>query len=165
MSLLNSYLNNIYGKGDWVKEYHAQQIYLNRALIESADLNLTSVQENIADLMLQFHGIQNTITANSLKTTDYSHGIFQKIQNSYNQKRSGDVIIHLKNGWIEKQGRNVVSFGTDTRVPIIWYGWKIKRKAIVQPIDLTDIAPTISVLLDISFPNASTGIPIEDIIQ
>ena len=165
ISLLKSYLNNVYGKGDWIKEYHAQQIYLNRTLIESADLNLTTVQENVANLMLQFHGIQNTLTSNSLLNTDYNQGIFQKIQNGYNQKRSGDVIIYLKNGWIEKHGKDIVSFGSETRVPLIWYGWKIKRKTIVKPVDLIDIAPTISVLLDISYPNASSGVPIEDIVQ
>ena len=115
--------------------------------------------------MLQFHGVQNTITANSLQNTNYSHGVFHKIQNGYNQKRSSDVIIYLKNGWIEKHGRNIVSYGTDTRIPLIWYGWKIKRKTINAPIDLTDIAPTISVLMDISYPNASSGVPIEEIIQ
>ena len=30
VSLLKSYMNNIYGKGDWIKQYHGQQIYLNR---------------------------------------------------------------------------------------------------------------------------------------
>jgi predicted AlkP superfamily pyrophosphatase or phosphodiesterase len=165
ISLLKSYLNNVYGKGDWIKQYHAQQIYLNRTLIESADLNLAEVQEDIANLMLQFHGVQNTVTANSLQNTDFSNGVFNKIQNGYNQKRSGDVIIHLKNGWIEKHGRDIVSYGTDTRIPLVWYGWKIKKKTVIKPVDLTDVAPTISVLLDISYPNASSGVPIEDIIQ
>jgi predicted AlkP superfamily pyrophosphatase or phosphodiesterase len=165
VSLLKSYLNNVYGKGDWIKEYHTQQIYLNRSLIESADLKLSDFQNDIANLMLQFHGVHNTLTAHSLQNTDYSHGAFHKIQNGYNQKRSGDVIIHLKHGWIEKHGREIVSYGTDTRIPLIWYGWKIKRKTIISPVDLIDIAPTISVLLDISYPNASTGVPIEEIIQ
>ena len=164
-SLLKSYLNNVYGKGDWVTEYHAQQIYLNRTLIESADIKLSDFQDNVANLMLQFHGVQNTLTATALQNTDYSRGAFSKIQNSYNQKRSGDVIINLKNGWLEKHGKIIVSHGTDTRIPLIWYGWKVKRKTIIEPVDLTDVAPTISVLLDISFPNSSTGEPIEGVIK
>lgn len=165
VSLLKSYLNNVYGKGDWITEYHAQQIYLNRTLIESADIKLSDFQDNVASLMLQFHGIQNTLTSTSLQNTDYTRGAFAKIQNGYNQKRSGDVIIHLKNGWLEKHGKEIVSHGTDTRIPLIWYGWKIKRKTIIEPIDLIDVAPTISVLLDIPFPNSSTGEPIEEVIK
>ena len=165
ISLLGSYLNNVYGKGDWIKQYQAQQIYLNRSLIESASLPLSDVQENVANLMLQFTGVQNTITSTSLINTNYVQGIFSKFQNGYNQKRSGDVMIHLTDGYVEKQGRNVVSFGTDTRVPLIWYGWKMGRKTVIKPVDLTDIAPTLSVLLEISYPNSSTGAPIEEVIQ
>ncbi|QQS51945.1 MAG: alkaline phosphatase family protein [Bacteroidota bacterium] len=165
ISLLKSYLNNLYGKGEWIKEYHAQQIYLNRTLIESAGLNLSQVQDNVAGLLLQFHGVENTLTSYSLQNTNFSSGVFLKIQNGYNQKRSGDVIFSLKNGWIEKEGRNIVSYGHDAHIPLIWYGWKMKRKTVLQPVDLTDVAPTISVLLDISFPNSSTGIPIEDVVR
>ena len=165
VSLLSSYLNNIYGKGDWIKQYHAQQVYLNRSLIESAELSPKSVQEKVANLLLQFHGVQNTITAYSLNNTNYTDGVFSKIQNGYNQKRSGDIIINLKNGYIEKEGRTIASYGTDTRLPLIWYGWKIKRKSIIKPVNLIDIAPTLSVLLEISYPNSSTGIPIEEIIR
>ena len=44
ISLLTSYMNNVYGKGNWIKQYHGQQIYLNRTLIEDAKLNLAAVQ-------------------------------------------------------------------------------------------------------------------------
>jgi predicted AlkP superfamily pyrophosphatase or phosphodiesterase len=165
ISLLSSYLNNLYGKGDWIKHYQAQQIYLNRSLIESAELNLGEVQESVANLMLQFHGVQNTLTSTALTNTSYSQGVFKKIQNGYNQKRSGDVIIHLTDGFVEKQGKDIISIGNDTRVPLIWYGWKIGKKDIIKPVDLIDIAPTMSVLLEISYPNSSSGVPIEGVIQ
>lgn len=165
ISLLKSYMNNVYGKGDWIRQYHGLQIYLDRTLIESADLSLSEVQDDVANLMLQFHGVQNTLTATSLINTHYVEGNFRKIQNGYNQKRSGDIIINLKKGWIEKNGKSIVSYGADTRLPLIWYGWKIKRKTITRPISLTDIAPTISVLLETSYPNNASGIPIEEIIH
>lgn len=165
ISLLQSYLNNVYGKGDWIRQYHGLQIYLDRTLIESADLSLSEVQEDVANLMLQFHGVQNTLTATSLINTNYIEGDFRKIQNGYNQKRSGDVIINLKKGWVEKNGKTIISYGTHTRLPLIWYGWKIKRKTIIRPISLIDVAPTISVLLETSYPNNSSGVPIEEIIH
>lgn len=164
ISLLSSYLNNIYGKGDWVKHYQARQIYLNRSLIESADLSLSDVQENVAELMLQFHGVKNTLTGTSLINTNFTEGEFRKIQNGYNQKRSGDVIINLQHGFVEKQGKMITSSGTDSRVPLIFYGWKMKRKTITAPVDLIDIAPTLSTFLDISYPNISTGKPIEELV-
>lgn len=165
ISLLNSYLNNLYGKGDWVKQYHAQQIYLNRTLINSAELSLEEFQKSVADLLLQFHGVANTLTATSLLNTNYTNGEFAKIQNGFSQKRSGDVVIKLNNGWVEKHGKTISSYGTDSRVPLIWYGWKTKRKTIHSPVSLIDIAPTISVLLETSYPSLSSGVPIEEMLR
>ena len=166
--LLNSYMKNKYGRGDWVKSFHSQQIYLNRLLIEDADLNLVEVQNDVADFMLQFHGVANTITANTLQTTNFTDGIFYKVQNSFHQKRSGDILINLKAGWVEKDGGSTnhnSSYNYDSRVPLIWYGWKIGRKSITRPVDLTDIAPTISNFLEISYPNAATGVPIIELME
>ena len=166
ISLLRSYMGNIYGKGDWIKQYHGQQIYLNRTLIEDAKLNLADVQNNVASLMLQFSGVANTITANTLQNTDFTHGIFSTMQNGYSQKRSGDVLINLKTGWSEKPiDTQSSSNANDPRVPLIFYGWKIGRNTIHRRIDLTDITPTICSLLEISTPGSVSGKPILEILK
>lgn len=161
--LLKSYLNAVYGRGEWVKNYYALQLYLNRDLIDDSKLNLADVQQKVAQFMLQFTGVANTITATTLQTAYFPDGVFSKIQRSFNQKRSGDVLINLDPGWIEKNG-NVISpnssYSYDTHVPLIWYGWKVKRTTIFDPVDMVDIAPTISYFLNIASPNATVGKPI-----
>ena len=168
ISLLTSALNNTYGRGDWVRSYHAQQIYLNHNLIEDSRLSLKDMQEYVAQFMLQFAGVSNTITSYTLQTTNFTDGIFKKMQNSYNQKRSGDVIINLKSGWVESNSGvtgGTSSYSYDSRVPLIWYGWKIGRGTVNRDIDIIDIAPTVSSLLNITFPNSCTGSPIFELIQ
>jgi hypothetical protein len=163
LSLLKSYLNVVYGRGEWVKNYYAQQLYLNRDLIEDSKFNLADVQQKVAQFMLQFTGVANTITAATLQTAYFPDGVFSKIQKSYNQKRSGDVLINLDPGWIEKNGTTAghnSSYSYDTHVPLIWYGWKVKRATIFEPVDMIDIAPTISYFLNIASPNATVGKPI-----
>lgn len=168
ISLLKSALNNVYGKGDWVKAYHSQQIYLNRILIEDSKLPLDQFQNYVAQFMLQFSGVANTVSAATLQTTNFTSGIFLKIQNSYNQKNSGDVIVNLKPGWVEKTHGSTnhnSSYAYDTRVPLIWYGWKAGRKTITRPVDIVDIAPTICNYLNITYPNACTGKPIDELAE
>ncbi len=163
ISLLGSYLNVVYGSGEWIKSYHAQQIYLNHNLIEDAKIPLADIQNKVAQFMLQFSGVANSVTATTLETANFTNGIFANIQNGFNQKRSGDVIINLKSGWVEKNEGSTNStsgYSYDTRVPLIWYGWKIGRGTILEPTDLIDIAPTICTFLEIAYPNASTGNPI-----
>ncbi len=168
MILLGSYLNAIYGQGAWVTAYHEKQIYLNRKLIEDSNLKLADFQQKVADFMLEFSGVANSSTAHTLQTANFSNGILIKFQNSFNQRRSGDVIINLEPGWVERNG--TISSGNsaydyDTHVPLIWYGWKIKRKSILSPININDITPTLSTLLGITWPNGSMGTPIKEIIE
>ncbi len=168
ISLLRSYMNNIYGKGDWIKQYHGQQIYLNRTLIEDAKLDLEEVQIHAANLMLQFSGVANSVTATTLQNTNFTDGIYLTMQNGYSQKRSGDVMINFRAGWVEKPTDESYfpgAYGHDRRVPLIWYGWKIGRNSVRRPVDLTDIAPTICTLMEISYPNSATGNPILEIVE
>lgn len=158
--LLGTYLNAIYDKGKWVSDYQNKQIYLNRTLIEDSGLKLKDVQDAVAQFMVQFTGIANAITASTLEETHFNHGIFASMQNSFNQKRSGDVMLNLEPGWIEK-GKYLTTANSsnnyDVHVPLIWYGWKIKRSKIDRKIGIEDIAPTISTILEIPLPNGCTG--------
>jgi len=91
-----------------------------------------------------------------------------KFQNSYNQRRSGDVIINLEPGWVERNGKVTSAnspYDYDSHVPLIFYGWKTKRKSVLNPIYINDLAPTLSILLGITWPNGATGTPIKEMIE
>lgn len=168
LSLLKTYMNAMYGEGDWIKYYGEQQIYLNRNLIEDSKLSLADVQTRVAQFVIQIAGVSNVITSTNLQSTYYPEGIFQKMQNSFNQKRSGDIMINLDPGWVEESGSSAdhnTSYSYDTHVPLIWYGWKISRKTVLAPVTITDIAPTISMFLNIDLPNGSNGNPLFDILE
>jgi predicted AlkP superfamily pyrophosphatase or phosphodiesterase len=168
LTLLASYLNILYGEGDWVKHYYARQIYLNHELIEDARIPLDEFQDKVATFLLQFEGVTNAVTSHTLQTTSFQDGIFRKIQNGYHQKRSGDIIISLTPGWTEKNNNNSLynsSATGDNHVPLLWYGWKIGRSTVLRPVSLTDIAPTLAFFLDISWPNASSGEIILEVVR
>jgi predicted AlkP superfamily pyrophosphatase or phosphodiesterase len=167
--LLGSYLNVVYGTGNWVLGYHEKQIYLNRRLIEDSNLSLRDFQDRVVYFILQFTGVANAATSYTLQSSNFTTGVFEKFQNSFNQRRSGDIIINLEPGWVERNGGNVTSgnspYSYDAHVPLIWYGWKMKRRQILSPVNMSDIAPTISTLIGISWPNGATGTPIREIIE
>jgi predicted AlkP superfamily pyrophosphatase or phosphodiesterase len=168
ISLLSSYLNIIYGQGDWVKYYYAQQLYLNHELIEDARIPLAEFQNKVVLFLLQFEGVSNAVSSHTLQTTNFSDGIFRNIQNGFHQKRSGDVIINLAPGWTEKDFNNSSyhsSYVGDNHVPLLWYGWKIKRVTINRPVSLVDIVPTLAYFLNISTPNAATGEIILELVE
>lgn len=168
ISLLKSYLNAVYGQGNWVTFYYANQIYLNHKLIEDSRLSLDEVQDRVANFMIQFSGISNALPAHILQRNNFTEGIFKRIQNSYNQKRSGDVIIYLTPGWIEKGSRfreSLSDFHYDAHVPLLFYGWKINRITLPEDLSPLDIAPTIAYFLEISVPENASGKVITGLIR
>ena len=168
MILLGSYLNALYGQGNWIMGYHDKQIYLNRKLIEDSNLNLADFQQKVAGFMLEFSGVANSTTAHNLQNGHFATGIMVKFQNSYNQRRSGDVIINLEPGWVERNGSITSAnspYDYDSHVPLIFYGWKAKRKSVLTPVYINDIAPTLSILLGITWPNGATGTPIKEMLE
>ncbi len=167
LTLLKAYLNVIYGKGDWIKFYYAKQIYLNTMLIEDSKISLQEFEDRVARFMVQFEGVSKVLTSNDLMRNNYTKGVFEEIQKSFNQKRSGDIILHLSPGWIEKgiDRTYASSFHYDSHVPLIWYGWKTGRKEISRKISVTDIMPTLNYFLDISRSPSMQGVIIQELVD
>ena len=78
--------------------------------------------------------------------------------------RSGDLFIELKPDYIFGGEGDKTTHGSmyayDTHVPLIFYGWKIPKQEINDPVFIVDIAPTVASLLHINEPNACIGKPI-----
>jgi arylsulfatase A-like enzyme len=94
--------------------------------------------------------------------------MLSRLQKGYNQKLSGDVL------WIPDPAVTSYShhgsahgsgYSYDTHVPVIFYGKGFKRGATHEKVEIIDIAPTISSLLKISFPNGSSGRVIESALK
>ncbi len=165
VSLLRTYLNVIYGTGDWVTFYYSQQIYLNRELIEDSRLSLAEFQERVARFMVQFSGVSSALSSENLMTNNYTHGVFEKMQKNYYQGRSGDVILGLSPGWVERgiERKHASLFHYEAHVPLIFYGWKTGRSIISRNVSVTDITPTIAVMLNLSRPPGVQGKVIEEL--
>jgi arylsulfatase A-like enzyme len=117
--------------------------------------------------MIQFEGVSNVLTSDNLMTNNYTRGAFEKIQKSYNQKRSGDILINLEAGWVEKgpDRQESSSFHYDTHVPLVWFGWKIGRDELSRRMSVIDIMPTIANFLDLSRPAATQGEVIREMLE
>jgi len=144
------------------------QIFLNKSAIETAGFEVKKVADKLAEEVVNFDGIYKAITAEALQKTDFDGGILEKLQNGYNQKFSGDVLmIPYPNTLISK--RTGTSHGSgnsyDTHIPMIFYGNGIKQGSSAKKYEIIDIAPTISNLLQIEFPNGTTGKVITEVLK
>jgi predicted AlkP superfamily pyrophosphatase or phosphodiesterase len=169
LQLLRSYLNAIYGEGEWVKGYSERQIFLNRTLIEDARLSLDDVQKKVARFLVQFTGVEAAYPYSAFEANDFGNGNLKRIINNFSPQRSGDVIVILNPGWVEKVSDFVTNHNSpyeyDSHVPLIWYGWTVNRATVTRQVNITDIAATLSTLCKIPYPNACTGEPMFELIR
>jgi len=164
----SQFLQFTYGTTGIVKNFSNYQYFLDHKIIKNLDLSVQQVQETIAKEILSYKGIDRVYTAHQMWQNDYTHGIPYILQNGYNQKRSGDILVVLKPGTItySKTGSTHGSPQIyDTHVPLLFYGKGITKGSTVERTEISDIAPTVAALLGIAFPSGTTGRPIVQVLE
>lgn len=156
-----------YGVPDLIKNISNNQIFLNQERILSLQLSLEDVQKFVVNKIIKYPFVSNAYTATTMQSTHFKNGLPMLLQNGYNQKLSGDVLFSLQPGVIvygPKGTTHGSGYSYDTHVPLLFYGNGIKNGVSYESTNVTDIAPTISALLGISFPSGANGTVIERVI-
>jgi predicted AlkP superfamily pyrophosphatase or phosphodiesterase len=165
---LKEFMNTKFGSADLIENISNGQVFLNRKKINELGLSIENVQETIVNEMITYPSIDKVYSAKTMASTSFTNGIEALLQNGYNQKRSGDVLLVYKTSYISSSRTGSThgsGFDYDTHVPLLFFGKGIKQGETLQKTEITDIAPTMSALLDISFPNASIGQPLEFVLE
>lgn len=159
-SKIKVYLVQKYGS-DLLTEFENQQCYLDKNKIAEKGLNLDTVEKEVASIAMKCNGVERAIPAFQLNKGD--DFIIKKIRNGFMAERSGDVIINLLPQYMI-YGKTGTTHGApyiyDCHVPLIFYGSSIPKGSNEKEEPITNISPTVSYLLGISFPNGCTGHPI-----
>lgn len=163
-------LNIKYGEGEWIENMSNLQIFFNHELITEKNIELHNIQEYVAHFIMKFDGVAESYPGYVINRMDYNAGgVKGLLARGYNQKRSGDVVFSLHPGWFrswETTGTTHHSAYTyDTHVPLIWYGMGIKKGESYRYRSITDIAPTLAMMLEIKLPSGATGEPLEEILK
>ncbi|WP_086476655.1 MULTISPECIES: alkaline phosphatase PafA [Arenibacter] len=164
----DDFLEFSFGSKDIVKNVSNNQIFLDHEVVKSLELDPVAVQNGIARELMGYKGIYKVYTAEQMWKNDYSKGVSHILQNGYNQKRSGDILIVNDPATISyaKTGSTHGSpWMYDTHSPLLFYGKGIKTGSTVIRTEIPDIAPTISALLGIAFPSGATGEPISEVLE
>ncbi|WP_299127246.1 alkaline phosphatase PafA [uncultured Winogradskyella sp.] len=163
-----TFLEATYGTNAIVENVSNNQIFINKTKLKELNLNIHEVEQALVDEQISYPNIAKVYTATAMNSTNFTTGIEALLQNGFNQKRSGDVIVvddiahiaYSKTGSTHGSGLNY-----DTHVPLLFFGAGIQKGETHTKTVIPDIAPTISALLGISFPNGATGDVLEFVID
>jgi predicted AlkP superfamily pyrophosphatase or phosphodiesterase len=136
----------------------------------SAGVEYVIALELVKNYLIRQPGIAEVFTRQVLQNSDYSEGGTKgMLRRGFHSKRSGDVVFVLEPGWLSSTSTRGTSHSSpytyDTHVPMLFYGAGVKAGSTVQYHPITDIAPTISVLMRVKFPSACTGQPIAELFE
>ena len=162
VNLINAQFKSTYGIDSIVENYSNSQLKIAQNMVQKHRLNPEYIQEKIIQIIKGFSGVKEVLVTKDLKEGTSSN-MAQKVINGYFEGRSGDLYIILKPGWIHDRVRGTThgsGYSYDTHVPLIFMGAGVKNGSSNQMVNIKDIAPTISTLINVSFPNGTTGKPL-----
>ncbi len=167
---LQTYLTELYGEGNWVLDVSNSQIFLNQALIAEKKLRSDLVNLTVVQHLNNYEDIAESYTLEQIRSATSNDRLGILLQNGHNRQLSGNVAFVFKSGFLEREdGAKGTSHGSgyiyDTHIPILFYGKGIEAGCTVEAINITDIAPTLAMLLNISLPSGCTGQPIKDLFK
>ncbi len=171
---LNEHLQKYFPGKTIVEEFTSEQVYINHQAFEgdpkASGIDLFVATELITKFLLNTEGVAQVFPATTLRQANSDEvGIRGKVVRGFHSKRSGDIAFVLEPGWFAWGGVTGATHGSgysyDTHVPILFYGAGIPKGSSSQFHTITDISPTLSVLLNIKFPSGCTGQPITEIVD
>ena len=168
---LQEHLQKYFPGQNLIEDISNNQVYLNPAAFpeepKSGGLNFMVASELIAQFLRSAEGVGEVFTKTQLlNITPAGNSVQDLLARGMNSKRSGDIVFTLKPGWSWAGGARA-NHGSghtyDTHIPMLFYGKGIKHGVSYKYHPVTDIAPTISALLDIKMPNGCSGQPVEEL--
>ncbi len=162
------FLKETFGTAEIVKNFSNYQYFLDHEIIKGLNMSHSDVQEAIAAELLNYEGIEKVYTADQMWKNEYTEGIPYILQNGYNQKRSGDVLVVLSPDFASYSmtgSTHGSPYIYDTHAPLLFYGKGIRKGSTVARTEIPDIAATMATLLGIAFPSGTTGKPIVEVLD
>lgn len=167
--ILNAYLGSRYGSDNYLLGYANRAIYLNHATLRSKGLDIETIREEVAIFMLQMRGITTAISSSKLRNGSFADGRTRLMQQSFYATRSGDVIFDLQPGWTihntSLRTSSLAGYNYDREVPLMIYGGGIEPQVVNRSVNITEVAPTLSEMIGMERPWASSARPIDEIIN
>ncbi|MDI1355959.1 MAG: alkaline phosphatase family protein [bacterium] len=161
---IKSYFNVTYGDTSLLAKVSNEQIYLNENKVSQLKLDLTQVEEKLSMFMVSITGVAEAYSSATMKYRSFEKNDYRALlQNGYNHKLSGNVCFMFEPGWMdhgEKGTTHGSGYNYDTHVPLLFYGFGIKKGESTHYTTITQIAPSICELLHLNQPSACTSEPL-----
>jgi predicted AlkP superfamily pyrophosphatase or phosphodiesterase len=145
------------------------QVHFDHRRIESAKLDLEEISAWVVAYLSSQPGIARAFSLEELNEVPLPARVREMLNNGYYPNRNGDVQFILQPNHMEAYSTSGTTHGLwnpyDAHIPLLWYGWGIKKGSTNRPVQMTDVAPTLAALLKIQEPSGSIGTVISEALK
>ncbi len=153
---------------DLVLENSNFNLFLDKTKIEEKKLNYNEVVEHFRTFLYEQKFIKKVYSEKEVLDNADADYYLKCIARGYDPAQNGDLVYIFKPGYIEYSATGT-SHGSpytyDTHVPMIWYGWNVKKGENHSKHYITEIAPTVAQKLKITFQNSTEAEVMEEVLR
>ncbi|HTS17914.1 MAG TPA: alkaline phosphatase family protein [Verrucomicrobiae bacterium] len=173
LASLNAALSKKFGDARYAVSWFNPTINLDQAAIAAKGLKREDVENAAAEFLRDYPGVHTVFTRTQLLNGTVPPTRFGLLAaRSWNQQLSGDLLVIQKQGWylFNESGEYCTTHGSpwsyDTHVPLVFMGkdW-IKPGEYGDPVEIVDLATTVSTILGIRFPSGAEGHVLHEILR
>jgi predicted AlkP superfamily pyrophosphatase or phosphodiesterase len=162
---LNAKIKEQLGVDSMVVSMYNYQVHLSQKKIADNKLNEDELRNWIVQYLNKLENVSYAFDLRYLNQRPLNAKMREMMNNGYYYNRSGDIQVILKPGYIEA-GATGTTHGLwnpyDSHIPMLWYGWGIKKGKTNRETYMTDIAATVAALLHIQMPSGCVGKVVEE---
>jgi predicted AlkP superfamily pyrophosphatase or phosphodiesterase len=170
---LNDYIAQYFPGVKIIEKISNQQVFLDHGLFagnpKTAGIDLLVATQLIARYLMTVEGVSNVYTKSTIEEIPFNDsGERGMVARGYHPKRSGDLAFTMQPGWFGGHATGSThgsAYTYDTHVPIIFFGKGVNAGVSDSYQTVTNIAPTLSILMKIKFPSGAIGQPIVEVIK
>lgn len=165
---VDSVFRKNYGNYKFIEASDNYQLYIDHHLTDSLKLDRKKVYHTAIKFLMSQPAVEIAFAFDELSETPLPDFVKKQAVNGYNHKRSGDIQIILKPGYMHG-GFTGTTHGSwnpyDSHIPLLFYGWNVKPGKTNRETHMTDAAPTIAAMLRIQMPSGNVGEVIEEVFK
>lgn len=158
-----------YGKANLFKDYVNYQFYLDKEEMAKKGITVDELTALFREKLTLLPGVYSFVNLEDGKMDHIPTFFQEKLNTMYNPKRSGEIILLPEPGWMDIWSDKGTTHGTmysyDTHTPLLFYGWGINKGQTFETTYISDIAPTLAMLLKILEPSGNIGKPIGEALK
>jgi predicted AlkP superfamily pyrophosphatase or phosphodiesterase len=165
---LNPAIKEQFGVSNAIVSMYNYQVHLDHDKIDSLKADKKAIVQYIINYIRKQESVLSAFATEDILTYPAPQLLREKLAEGFNWKRNGDIQFVLKSGYIDGGATGTTHglwYKYDAHIPLLFYGWGIKKGRTERETYMKDIAPTIATLLHIQQPSGTIGHPIPEVLK